>query len=242
MRSACHKLTTNTMSTMRAIRVTPGNKTPSAMVLVHDEPIPTPIGRQVLIHVHFTAVNRADTLQRIGAYPVPPGESPILGLECSGTIVSRGAECINEFNIGDRVMALLGGGGYGEYAVADERSVMPIPAAFAGDMGKAAAVPETWLTAYQLIHFVARTQPSEHVVVHVRATHSLSFPACWLSPCYNFKLYCFFGQPVAARCGRPPALELVWLQFNFFELMVLSPSPLHALQTSSWRRRSTERR
>ena len=77
------------------------------------------------------------------------------------------------------VMALLGGGGYGEYAVADERSVMDIPAVFGGDMEKAGAVPETWLTAFQIIHFVGKTQPGDYVVVHA-AGSGVGLAACQL--------------------------------------------------------------
>ena len=95
--------------------------------------MPVPSGRQVLIKIHYTAVNRADTLQRQGSYPVPPGESQIIGLECSGEVTALADGCTGSFKVGDMVMAILGGGGYAEYAVADERSVMPIPASFGGD-------------------------------------------------------------------------------------------------------------
>src|SRR5688500_12967613 len=80
----------------------------------------------VRIAVRATAVNRADLLQREGRYPPPPGASTILGLECAGVVAEMG-EHVTEWNAGDRVMALLPGGGYAEEAVVHAGSAMPIP-------------------------------------------------------------------------------------------------------------------
>jgi tumor protein p53-inducible protein 3 len=166
------------MASMKAIQTTTGNVTASTLVL-GEAPKPVPSERQLLLKIHCTAINRADTLQRMGKYPVPAGESQILGLECSGEVVELASGCQGPWKVGDKVMALLGGGGYAEYAVADERSVMPIPACFSGDMQMAAAVPETWLTAYQLIHFVGKTQPGDIVLVHA-AGSGVGLAACQL--------------------------------------------------------------
>ena len=81
---------------------------------------------EVLIKVHATAINRADLMQRQGVYPPPPGASPILGLECAGEVVAVGENC-SRLNVGDRVCALLAGGGYAQFASAHEGSVLPIP-------------------------------------------------------------------------------------------------------------------
>jgi putative PIG3 family NAD(P)H quinone oxidoreductase len=99
----------------------------------------------VRIRVAATAVNRADLLQRQGLYPPPPGASPILGLECAGTIAEVAAG-VAGWNVGDRVMALLPGGGYAEEAVVDAGSVLPLPERLTFE--EAAAVPEVFLTAY----------------------------------------------------------------------------------------------
>jgi putative PIG3 family NAD(P)H quinone oxidoreductase len=108
-----------------------------------EEPAPGP--GQIRIAVAAAGVNRADLLQRQGLYPPPPGASPLLGLECAGTVLDT-APGIDGFAAGDRVMALLTGGGYAAQAVVDARCVMSTPPAL--DDIEAAAVPEVFLTAY----------------------------------------------------------------------------------------------
>src|SRR6058998_629763 len=109
---------------MRAILVRePGDEN----VLVMGEVPSPPLGPEdVRIRVRKTALNRADLLQRQGFYPAPPSESPILGLECAGDVVELGPQA-RGFRPGDRVMALLPGGGYAEEAVAHHGSVLPVP-------------------------------------------------------------------------------------------------------------------
>lgn len=102
-------------------------------------------GDDVRIAVRATAVNRADLLQREGRYPPPPGASSILGLECAGVISEVGAN-VSGWRAGDRVMALLSGGGYAEEAVVHAGSVMPVPDDLSDE--EAAAIPETFLTAF----------------------------------------------------------------------------------------------
>lgn len=128
---------------MRAIVVrAPGNET---ALVPADVPAP-PLGpADVRIRVRATAVNRADLLQRQGLYPPPPGASPLLGLECAGTVIEMGAE-VRGFAAGQRVMALLPGGGYAEEAVVHHGSVMPVPDALSDD--EAGAFPEVFLTAF----------------------------------------------------------------------------------------------
>ena len=94
--------------TMRAVEVAPGDPSPASMSVV-EAPLPVLGDGELLIHVAATAVNRADTLQRKGRYPVPPGATQIMGLECSGTVVAG-----LEAEVGTEVMALLPGGGYAE--------------------------------------------------------------------------------------------------------------------------------
>jgi putative PIG3 family NAD(P)H quinone oxidoreductase len=97
------------------------------------------------IRVAATAVNRADLLQRRGFYPPPPGASALLGLECSGEVAEIGSGA-SGWQVGDRVMALLPGGGYAEEVVVDAGSAMPVPAGL--DLVQAAAIPEVFLTVY----------------------------------------------------------------------------------------------
>lgn len=110
--------------------------------------VPDPVcgPREVRIAVAATAVNRADLMQRRGLYPPPKGASPLLGLEAAGRIVEVGAEVGARFQVGQRVMALLAGGGYAEQVVAPVGQVMPLPANLTEE--EAAAIPEVFLTAF----------------------------------------------------------------------------------------------
>jgi len=119
--------------------------------------------RQVLIRVHATSVNRPDAVQRQGHYPPPPGESTVLGLEAAGTVEAVGPE-ITEFRPGERVFALLGGGGYAEYAVAHAGHVMRIPANLSFE--QAACICETYLTAYMNLFLYAQLKDGETVLLH----------------------------------------------------------------------------
>lgn len=121
----------------------------------------------VLIKVKSTAVNRGDIMQRKGHYPPPPGCTDILGLEAAGVVEAVGPG-VTRFVPGDRVMALLSGGGYAEYAVASEGSVMAIPAPFS--FTQAAAIPEAFLTAWQALAMTCRTREGDRVLVHAGAS------------------------------------------------------------------------
>ena len=114
------------------------------MLVLGDAPDPRPAPGEVLIDVAATAVNRADLLQRRGFYPPPPGASTILGLECSGTIAELGAG-VTGWHVGDRVCALLPGGGYAERATAHAGSLLR-GAVVDVARSKPAALPEVFLT------------------------------------------------------------------------------------------------
>ncbi|XP_072018906.1 quinone oxidoreductase PIG3-like [Amphiura filiformis] len=125
--------------------------------------IPVLKTREVLLQVKASAINRADTLQRRGRYDPPPGASSILGLEAAGIIHTVGPNCQSKWKAGDRVMALLPGGGNAEYTAVHEDHLMPI-----GKLkwDEAAAIPEVWLTAYQLLHFVGHMKRNDTVLIH----------------------------------------------------------------------------
>lgn len=112
---------------------------------VVDVPAPDLRAGALRIRVAATAVNRADLLQRQGLYPPPPGASPLLGLECAGTVAEVG-EGVSGWKPGERVMALLAGGGYAEEVVVEAGCAMPVPDRLS--LEEAAAVPEVFLTAY----------------------------------------------------------------------------------------------
>ena len=119
--------------------------------------------REALVEVHATAVNRADLLQRAGGYPPPPGAPETLGLEMAGVVAEAGGG-VSRARPGDRVCALLAGGGYAERTAVDERLLIPVPDDW--DFARAAAVPEVFLTAYLNLFEEAGLQPGETVLVH----------------------------------------------------------------------------
>jgi putative PIG3 family NAD(P)H quinone oxidoreductase len=124
---------------------------------------PTPGPGEVIIDVAATAVNRADLLQRQGNYPPPPGASEILGLECSGTISSVGA-AISLDHIGEKVTALLSGGGYAEKVAVPFGQVMPIPPGTG--LIEAAALPEVVCTVWSNLDLVANISEGEWLLIH----------------------------------------------------------------------------
>lgn len=124
---------------------------------------PQPGEGQVRIRVAATTVNRADCVQRQGNYHQPPGDSPILGLEVAGTVDALGPG-VSGFGVGERVMSLVGGGGYAEYALAYASHVMRIPERL--DFHQAACVCETYITAYLNIFMLAGLKDGETVLVH----------------------------------------------------------------------------
>jgi putative PIG3 family NAD(P)H quinone oxidoreductase len=124
---------------------------------------PTPTAGRVLIRVHATSVNRPDAIQRQGHYPPPPGESPILGLEAAGTVEALGPG-VTGFSPGERVFALLGGGGYAELAVAHASHVMRMPPNLSFE--QAACICETYLTAFMNVFLYARLGDAETVLLH----------------------------------------------------------------------------
>jgi len=124
---------------------------------------PTLGDNDVLIKVDAVSVNRADTLQRRGLYPVPAGVSQVLGLECAGHVAEVG-RLVTRVSRGQAVMALLSGGGYAEHVSVHCGHVMSVPRGLS--MDQAAAIPEVWLTAYQLLHSVARIRAGHRVLVH----------------------------------------------------------------------------
>lgn len=118
---------------------------------------------EVQIEIAAAGLNRADLAQKAGMYPPPPGASPILGLEVSG-IVSAAGPGTERFKVGDRVAALLAGGGYATHTVADEGSVLPVPAGF--DLTLACCFPEALFTVWANVFDRARLKPGEAFLCH----------------------------------------------------------------------------
>lgn len=149
---------------MRAISV--ASPCDATQLVVTELPSPEVGPEQISISVYATALNRADLLQRRGKYPPPPGESNILGLECAG-VVDRVGGSVTAVKPGDRVMALLGSGGYAERVVVHEALAMPVPKHLS--LIEAAAIPEAFLTAREALFTLGRLGPEEHALIHAAA-------------------------------------------------------------------------
>jgi len=132
-----------------------------------EAPSVAPGPAEILIDVKATAINRADLMQRKGLYPPPPGAPETMGLECAGIVVAVGSD-VTHHQVGDRVCALLAGGGYAEQAVVDQGSALKIPDNL--DFEQAAAIPEVFATAWLNLFIEAALQPGERVVLHAGAS------------------------------------------------------------------------
>lgn len=163
---------------MKALQGSEGRPT-----FIECEP-PSCAAGQVRIAVVAAGLNRADLLQAAGLYPPPPGVSDILGLECAGVITEVGAG--SPWQIGDRVCALLAGGGMAEEVCVDARHVLPVPEGLT--LLEAAAIPEVYATAWLNVFQLGQVQPGEKVLLHAGASGvgSAAIQLCkaFNSPCW----------------------------------------------------------
>ena len=147
---------------MRVIEIENGAGPAEALKIV-ERPEPAPGPGQVTIRVRAAGVNRPDLLQRTGGYPPPPGASDVRGLEVAGEIAAVGAD-VTRWRVGDRVCALLGGGGYAETALVDARHVLPIPDGL--DYVQAAALPETVFTVFANVFEAGGLKAGQTLLIH----------------------------------------------------------------------------
>lgn len=147
---------------MRVIEIENGSG-PAESLRIAERPAPAAGPGQVVIQVRAAGVNRPDLLQRTGGYPPPPGASDVLGLEVAGDIVGVG-EGVTRWTVGDRVCALLGGGGYAEQAVVDARHVLPIPEGL--DYVQAAVLPETVFTVFANVFEAGGLMAGQTLLIH----------------------------------------------------------------------------
>ncbi|MEP7222220.1 MAG: NAD(P)H-quinone oxidoreductase [Novosphingobium sp.] len=153
------------------------------------QPVPQPAPGEVLIKVAFAGVNRPDVMQRIGAYPPPPGASPIPGLEVSGVVVALG-EGVSSDLAGRKVCALVSGGGYAEYCLAKAAHCLPVPPGL--PMDEAAALPETLFTVWHNLFERGWATEGETLLVH-GGTSGIGSMAIMLGK--------LFGLTVIVTCG-----------------------------------------
>ncbi|HZZ67630.1 MAG TPA: NAD(P)H-quinone oxidoreductase [Phenylobacterium sp.] len=166
--------------TMTAIAVE-GGKGPAEALKPVSLPRPEPKDGQILIRVRAAGINRPDILQRLGFYPPPAGSPETLGLEVAGEVVVGAGR----WKVGDKVCALLGGGGYAEYAVCDARHALPIPKGL--DFVQAAALPETVFTVFANVFEHGRLQPGETLMVH-GATSGIGTTAIQMAKAYGARV------------------------------------------------------
>jgi putative PIG3 family NAD(P)H quinone oxidoreductase len=179
---------------MRAVVATePGGP---EVLAIRELPDPVPGEDELVIDMAGTAVNRADTLQRRGHYPPPPGASDVLGLECSGTVSAVGSG-VDRFAVGDRVCALLAGGGYAEKVLVPAGQVMPAPDGV--DLVTAGGLPEVACTVWSNVFMIAGLRAGETLLVHGGAggigTMAIQVAAA-------------VGARVVATAGAPHKLDL----------------------------------
>ena len=147
--------------TMRAVRISePGGADVLEPVTL---PVPVPGHGQIVIRVAWAGVNRPDVLQRMGVYKPPANASPLPGLECSGTVVEIGPG-VTRWQIGDKVCALLPGGGYAEYVVTNAGHALPVPEGMS--LREAACLPETCFTVWSNIVMRGGLKAGERFLVH----------------------------------------------------------------------------
>ncbi|PQZ83193.1 MULTISPECIES: NAD(P)H-quinone oxidoreductase [unclassified Brevundimonas] len=147
---------------MRVIEIE-GGQGPADALRLAERPLPAPAAGEIRVRVRAAGVNRPDIVQREGRYPPPPGASDILGLEIAGEVDAVG-DGVARWSVGDRVCALLGGGGYADYAVVDARHALPVPDGL--DFVQAAALPETAFTVFANVFEGGGLKAGETLLIH----------------------------------------------------------------------------
>ena len=160
-----------------------------------ERPTPAPGSGEVLVKVAAAGVNRPDVAQRLGKYPPPPGASDIPGLEIAGTIEQTGPG-VPDWRVGDRVCALVTGGGYAEYCVAPARQCLPVPRGF--DFVAAAAIPETFFTVWTNVFERGRLKPGESILIH-GGSSGIGTAAIQLARTFGSRVFATAGS--AEKCA-----------------------------------------
>lgn len=183
---------------MRVIEMTaPGGP---EVLAVGERPAPAIGAGEVLVRVAAAGVNRADTMQRRGNYPPPPGASDVLGLEVSGTVAAVGG-AVSGWAVGDPVCALLAGGGYAEYCAAPAPQCLPPPAGI--ELVDAAALPEVAMTVWTNVFDRAALRPGETLLVH-GGSSGVGTLAIQLAAAFGSRVFVTAGS--AEKCAACAAL------------------------------------
>ena len=180
-------------------------------------PVPHPGEGEVLVRVAAAGVNRPDVMQRQGRYPAPAGASDLPGLEIAGEIVALGPK-VSGLNIGDKVTALLPGGGYAGYAIAAAPLCLPVPSGFS--MVEAAAIPETFFTVWTNLFDRGRCKAGDTVLIH-GGTSGIGTTAIQLAAAWGARAFATAGSDDKARaCERLGAVRGInYRTEDFVEVM-----------------------
>jgi len=158
---------------------------------LRDVPVPAPQAGEILIRVRAAGINRADAAQREGHYPPPKGSSEIIGLECAGEVAALG-DGVTGFKVGDRVCALLAGGGYATYCAVPAIQALPLPKGFSFEQG--AAVMETFCTVWTNVFERGRLRKGERLLVH-GGSSGIGTAAVALAAALGAEVYVTAGTP-----------------------------------------------
>lgn len=161
-------------------------------------PVPQPGAGQLLVKVAAAGVNRPDIMQRLGLYPAPKGHSEIPGLEVAGTVAAAG-EGMQRFKVGDPVMALVNGGGYAEYCLAEASACLPVPAGLG--MAEAAAIPESFFTVWHNVFERGGLKAGEWFLMH-GGTSGIGVAAIQLAHVFGAKVITTVGSPKKCEIAR----------------------------------------
>jgi putative PIG3 family NAD(P)H quinone oxidoreductase len=160
-----------------------------------ERPVPVPAAGEVLIAVAAAGVNRPDVVQRLGLYPAPPGASDLPGLEVAGTVAAVG-EDVTGWQEGDRVCALIAGGGYAEFATAPAPQALPVP--YDLDMVQAAGIPETYFTVWSNVFDRGHLADGESILIH-GGSSGIGTTAIQLACAFGATAYVTVGNTEKAR-------------------------------------------
>jgi NADPH2:quinone reductase len=170
------------------------------MLVPEERPVPTPGAGEILVKVAAAGVNRPDVRQRQGTYPPPKGATDIPGLEIAGEVAALGPD-VKRWKVGDKVCALVVGGGYAHYCLAYEQHALPVPPALS--MAEAAAMPETFFTCWQNMFMRADVKNGDWVLVH-GGTSGIGTTAIMLAKAFGGKVITTAGS--AEKCAAAQKL------------------------------------
>jgi NADPH:quinone reductase len=199
---------------MRAVEITkPGGP---EVLKPADRPQPAPKENEILVKVAAAGVNRPDVLQRTGNYPVPPGASDLPGLEIAGGVVGGSTK---QFKVGEKVCALVAGGGYAEYCVVPEAQALPIPKGLTPV--QAASLPETFFTVWSNVYDRAKLAPGESLLVQ-GGTSGIGVTAIQMAAALGNRVFATAGSDEkCAACVRLGAAEAFNYKTQDFEKEIL---------------------